>query len=552
MRPRGALLFAAGLAIATGLTFWLGWRATREWQRSTTEAAERRGTEVVTLLAAALERDMKGGQVSVLLKVHERELADVAPYDLADRFARGFARFPYLESFFVWTSGPGDGSVYAFNRADRRPAWDTAPVTDDPFPVVLRRRPEALRSTVLLARVQGRDGTRFTMFEVSIEGQRYQVIAHLLYDGVGEFATLRSAVGFLVNLEWVQRHYFVDFLSQMQQVIDDPSLSLQIVDNDDRLVASVGPPMENGTGHVRHFPLVFAEQALWDVPQPFRDRSWAMRVGVASETTLSAAARGGTRTLLLLGIGTLVTIVGLGVTVRAARRAADLTHVQSEFVSAVSHEMKTPLSLIKLASDTLANGRYDSPAAIGEYGRMIMAEAQHLARLIDNVLCYARINDTSSSYDWDAIDIAEVVQESVDRFAPQLKELGIESELQVPTDPPLVRGDHLMLRQVVDNLMDNALKYAASGGWIGVTVVVDGARVHVAVADRGNGIPEPERARVFERFYRRKGTRHRGAGLGLAIVRRIVEDHQGSVTLTSKDGRGTTVTATLPLLAATS
>ena len=97
IRSYGPLLFAAGLALATGLTFWLGYRATREWQRSTAEAADRRGNEVVTLLAAALERDMKGGQISVLLKVHERELAQVAPYELADRFARGFARFPYLE-----------------------------------------------------------------------------------------------------------------------------------------------------------------------------------------------------------------------------------------------------------------------------------------------------------------------------------------------------------------------------------------------------------------------------------------------------------------------
>ena len=93
---------------------------------------------------------------------------------------------------------------------------------------------------------------------------------------------------------------------------------------------------------------------------------------------------------------------------RAARTAADLAAVQSEFVSAVSHEMKTPLSLIKLASDTLANRRFDKPDAVGDYGRMINVEAQHLTRLIDNVLCYARINDSprrtssnrSTSWNW--------------------------------------------------------------------------------------------------------------------------------------------------------
>ncbi len=548
-RASGALLFAAGLAIATGLTFFLGLRATREWQRSTGEAADRRGNEVVTLLTAALDRDMKGGQLAVLLKVRERELAQMAPYELADRFARGFARFPYLESFFVWTAGGGDGSTYAFNRADRQPAWDREVIADDPFPVVFRRRPDALRNAVLLARAQERLGARVSMFEVSIEGIRYQVVAHLLYDGVGETATLKSAVGYLVNLEWVQAHYFSDFLTQMQEIIRDPSLTLQILDNGGRVVASVGPPMRDGSGHVRHFPLVFAEQTLADSPQPVREATWATRVAVGNEATLSAAARGSSRTVMLLGVGTLVTIVGLGVTVRAARRAAELADVQSEFVSAVSHEMKTPLSLIKLASDTLARGRYDSPGAIAEYGRMIMAESQHLARLIDNVLCYARINDTSSGYDFEPVDVVELVQESLDRFTPRLNELGVELQLAAPSEPVLVRADHLMLVQVFDNLVDNALNYAAAGGWLGVTVSATGGQVCIEVADRGEGIPADELPRLFEKFYRRKGTRHRGAGLGLAIVRRIVDDHQGSVRLTSEPGRGSRALVTLPIQA---
>src|SRR3954468_22473734 len=124
---RLAVLFSVGLAVVTGLTFWLGLRATREWQRSTREAAETRANEVAALLTVALERDMKGGQVSVLVPFNEG-LVNSPPYELADRFARGFARFPYLESFFVWTEiGGRDGSTYVFNRADRTPRWDTAP-----------------------------------------------------------------------------------------------------------------------------------------------------------------------------------------------------------------------------------------------------------------------------------------------------------------------------------------------------------------------------------------------------------------------------------------
>src|SRR5215212_5465761 len=112
---RAVVLFAVGLAVATGLTFWLGLRATREWQRSTRAAAETRANEVAALLTVALERDMKGGQVSVLVPFNE-SLVNSPPYELADRFARGFARFPYLESFYVWTEQESpDGSTYVFN-----------------------------------------------------------------------------------------------------------------------------------------------------------------------------------------------------------------------------------------------------------------------------------------------------------------------------------------------------------------------------------------------------------------------------------------------------
>src|SRR5215217_3759853 len=165
---RGVLLFAAGLALATGLTFWLGLRATREWQRSTREAAETRANEVAALLTVALERDMKGGQVSVLVPFNEG-LVNSPPYELADRFARGFARFPYLESFYVWTeSGGTDGSTYVFNRADRTPRWDTAPPPADPFPVVFRRNPLPLLDVVARIRGAAVDGPRFAVQDIDI------------------------------------------------------------------------------------------------------------------------------------------------------------------------------------------------------------------------------------------------------------------------------------------------------------------------------------------------------------------------------------------------
>jgi signal transduction histidine kinase len=102
--------------------------------------------------------------------------------------------------------------------------------------------------------------------------------------------------------------------------------------------------------------------------------------------------------------------------------------------------------------------------------------------------------------------------------------------------------------QVFDNLIDNAIKYAASGKWLGVSVSQSGRWVTAEVSDHGEGIPPAELSRVFERFYRRKGTRHRGAGLGLAIVRQVVEDHKGTVRMSSTSGQGSRVEIVLPMV----
>jgi signal transduction histidine kinase len=544
----GATLFAAGLAVATALMFWLGWRATRAWQLSTRDAAETRANEMAALLSVALERDMKGGQVSVLVPFNEA-LVNSPPYELADRFAQGFARFPYLESFYVWTErGGAGGTTYVFNRADRKPRWDRAPDPEEPFPVVFRRDPSSLEPVVGRVRTSARTGTHFAVHDLVIEGVRYQSVAQLMYEGEGDLARLAASVGFLVDLDWVRQHYFGDFMRQIQAIMADPTLSLEIRDNEGTAVASVGDSVSGAPEHTRSFAFAFVDPALLpDLPRASRPRAWTARVRVGDEASITAASQAATRTLLILALGAFATIVGLGFTVRAARAAADLTATQAEFVSAVSHEMKTPLSLVKLASDTLANKRYSTPEAVGDYGRMINVEAQHLTRLIDNVLCYARINAGTSAYDLEPLDLADLAQESLDRIQPRLAERGVELELQVPSDPVVVSGDHLMLRLVFDNLVENALTHAGDGKWLGVRISIEGPHAVMEVADRGEGIPAEELPKVFEKFYRRKGTRQRGTGLGLAIVRRIVEDHGGRVDLESRIGSGTVARVVLTL-----
>lgn len=544
---RGAMLFAAGLVAATALTFLLGLSAIRAWQRSTQEAAETRANEVSALLAVALERDMKGGQVSALLPFNE-ELVTSPPYELADRFARGFARFPYLDSFYVWTDTGGyDGSTLAFTRSGRRPRWDTDMPPADPFPVIFRRDLLVLRPVVDAARDGAAKGARFTSSQVRIGGTAYQSVAQLLYEGTGTQVRLSAVVGFLVDLEWVRQHYFADFLHQMQGIVGEQAMRVEIRDAQGKSVTTVGPPGDAVSDHQRNFAFSFADPTvLSGNPRAAKGEIWTTHVEVANEASLSDVSLGATRLLVALALAALATMVGLAFTVRAARSAADLADAQAEFVSGVSHEMKTPLSLISLASDTLASGRYTDTSAVGEYGRMINVEASHLKRLIDNVLCYARIHDSASTYDMEPLDVADVVHESIERLHPRFESLGMQTDVRVPAEPIMIRGDALMLTHVFDNVIENAITHAGEGRWLGVSVAAGPSSVVIDVDDKGQGIPVEERTRVFEKFYRRKGTRHRGTGLGLAIVRRIVNDHGGYVELIDAPQAGTRARIVLP------
>ena len=538
---------AAAVLLATVLLFWFGYGATREWERSNRESVQRRGNEMLMLLRTALERDMRGAFTTVLLPLNERTLQRSSRYELADRFAGAFARFPYVESFFVWRQNAGTSSSYFFNRADQPPPWDRPSEDDDIHPVLIRSDPAATRH-VIDGGLKAASGARFAAFDVTVEGVPHQAFVHLLYGGP-LLNEVISFAGFTVSLPRVRESYFQDFIQHLQDLTGNRSISIEIADDRGALVARTGPRPTGDQIGVKRFALLFADPSLLPFLTP-DDRAivwWNAGVGVGAEASMLAAERATARTLAALVVAALVTVGAVAWTVRAARAVAGLATAQSEFVSAMSHEMKTPLSLIGLASDTLANGRYDSPATVREYGRMLSREARHLRRLIDNVLCYARLDLAESAQSFEPLDVSELIQDSVERFRPLLADLDVEAEVQLPLDAVWIRGDRGMMPHVLDNLVDNAARHGGEGRRLTVRAAVEGHRVRIDVADAGKGIPPEELTRIFDQFYRGKYTRTPGSGLGLAIVRRILADHGGTVAVVSHIGQGTTVTVLLPV-----
>jgi hypothetical protein len=213
---------------------------------------------------------MKGAQARVLLPFSPATLNGYLPYDLANRFAGAFARYPYVESFFVSTNpGTPKASTLVFNRTDRPPPWDRPLVTDERYPVLLRRDPAAAAPLVASLGAQASLGARFVTFATSIGSETYHTVVHLLY--AGDDRRVHAAVGFTVSLDWVRRHYFNAFIREIQEITAERSLNVEIVDDGGAVVAATGAS-SRGPVSSRTFRLVFADPSA---ARPARTRSSA-------------------------------------------------------------------------------------------------------------------------------------------------------------------------------------------------------------------------------------------------------------------------------------
>jgi signal transduction histidine kinase len=250
----------------------------------------------------------------------------------------------------------------------------------------------------------------------------------------------------------------------------------------------------------------------------------------------------------------------IGLIVVSARRADRLARQQLEFVAAVSHELRTPVSVIGAAAGNLADGVVGEPARVKKYGETIRGEARRLAETVERVLQLAGIAAGRASASRVAISIPTLVDDAIDASRAEIERAGATIEVSVapelrnqPTDPGGVQqviGDGAALRSAIQNLISNAIKYGGSQPWVRVSAKPAGPRVtRIVVEDRGLGIAAEDRKHVFEPFYRGREAVSRqiqGSGLGLHLVRRIVEAHGGSVSVQSEPNHGSTFTVELP------
>jgi signal transduction histidine kinase len=254
----------------------------------------------------------------------------------------------------------------------------------------------------------------------------------------------------------------------------------------------------------------------------------------------------------LIGFIDLMLLAGLGLVWANVRRELRLSRLKSDFVANVSHELKTPLALIRLFAETLELGRVPSEEKKRQYHGIINKESRRLTQLINNILDFSRIEAGRKEYRFVRSDVAAVVRDVVDAYRFPIEHQGFALDVEIEEDLPETELDAEALSQALINLLNNAIKYSPEEKSLRVSVRARGERVLVSVADRGIGIPKGEHRRIFEKFYRVESSlvhTTKGSGLGLALVRHIAEAHGGHVEVASAPGEGSTFTLSLPVRA---
>lgn len=295
---------------------------------------------------------------------------------------------------------------------------------------------------------------------------------------------------------------------------------VNVVDEENRII--YGPPLRTGE---------------FTVGVRFPTTLYNWRVQVSPQASEELASRVQNRRLLeitMVALSSIVIVVGAIAIVLVAEKERRISALKSEFVANVSHELKTPLALVRMFAEMLQSGRVASAEKEKEYLDIIVRESERLSALIENVLDFARLERGRGSYEFAEGDVGEAVARAANVYRYRAERDGVRLVLDVAPDLPRARIDERAIQLAVINLIDNALKYAPGGEEILVRAEADGPDVRVDVVDHGPGVAPEDRQRIFERFVRLPGSRSdgarspvRGSGIGLALVKHIAESHGG-------------------------
>jgi signal transduction histidine kinase len=310
--------------------------------------------------------------------------------------------------------------------------------------------------------------------------------------------------------------------------------------------AQVEPPARFGeVRERRHGPreAMMSDRGRWTLS--LRHRAGSLEAVVAQARWRNLAMALGLFLLLVAAVAALVLF---------SRRAQRLAEIQMEFVAGVSHELRTPLSVMRTAGHNLRGSMAHDPVRVQRYGALIEDESEKLTAIVEQVLRFANAKAGRVVGTSEPVFIEGLIDEAIRADRKAIEQSGCVLERKIEAELPPVLGDSTALKHALQNLLSNAAKYGKVGQWIGVSASLEqeapGApAVEIRIADHGPGIPPSELGHIFDAFYRGKKAiedQVHGTGLGLSLVKRIIEAHHGSIAVRSEAGKGTEFIVHLP------
>jgi signal transduction histidine kinase len=545
LRDRSVRL-AAGLTIAVAIPvavlFYFQFRSLRDLGESSAVVLRQLSQETADEIAKTIDDALKAPHINVLLRITQ---AQTEPLDLPfiqRAFEDSIRRDGFITRFYVWSevADAHRGEVLAYDRRTH----EFVPNPPEAAGLLGQIRGFAPRKRAIVA------------FPTTINNRPTYVQVQLRFNPPVARDRLTSFVAFAVDADGLRHHYFPGLLAEKMRSVQMPSgfppLVVAVADDSAQVVFPPGGAARLQMVDERQFPLVFFDKELlaFAAPLEIHRETWRVRTGYDGQTIpgiIEARARP-QRAMMAMLAG--VMALGVFFVVRAAAREVRLAELKSNFVSSVSHDLKTPLALIQLFAETLELGRLKSTERAQEYYRIINSEARKLTRLINNLLDFSRIEAGLRRYKVEPMDLGAVTARVLDSLDSQFRHQQFTVTARVAPKLPPVLIDAEAAEQAIENLLSNAMKYSPEHRHILVEVDRVERFGRVRVTDHGIGIPPRLQRKIFRKFYRIQtdaGSGAQGTGLGLAIVDHIMRALGGFVQVDSEPGRGSTFALHFPI-----